>query len=192
MFSNGLDDCHIGAVSRWCQENLGTGPKKTFNLMPFLDSPAYPYALTLVLLALNRKAWEQSNIFGPGKLSLSEPNLIEVAFQYLIGERQFEMLESEDGLFSQDTEEESVDTLREAIVQLEYTMFCRKMLIRDTCEPGIWGKDCGPHQDGVEIWDFAREVQVGATDANFEPIEDDDWLEELHKVSLAYVFAFDQ
>jgi hypothetical protein len=181
MYSNGLDKSHVGAISRWCRENLGTGPKKTFALMPFLDSPAFPYALTLVLLALNRKAWARSDIFGPGKLTLSEPNLLEVAFQYLIGDRQFEMLESEDGLFSQETEGELVDTLRDAIFDLEKTMFCRRMSVRDTCEPLIWGKDCGPHQDGVEIWKFAREVD--ATDDDFQPIEDDDWLNELYKVS---------
>jgi hypothetical protein len=49
------------------------------------------------------------------------------------------------------------------------------------CKPLIWVKDCGPHQDGVEIWKFAREVD--ATDDDFQPIEDDDWLNELYKVS---------
>lgn len=108
---------------------------------------------------------------------------LEIAFEYLIGDRQFPIPESEDGAFSQEAEgmgKKPVDTLKEAISRLEKTMFCRKNVVKEDCEPQIWGKDVGPHQEGMEIVEFAH--FIGATDEDYNPIEDDDYLEEMFEV----------
>jgi hypothetical protein len=58
------------------------------------------------------------------------------------------------------------------------------MEARDACEPLVWGKDVGPHQEGVDIEEIGKLLRTDEDD--FYRIDDEDWLNDLYVVRIIH------
>jgi hypothetical protein len=189
-FRYGLQKEHIESVSRWYLENLAPPSERKAGIIRFLESVAHAHALTIVLLSLKQKEWETTAANGPSKRKkLSEDDLMRHSFNYLIGEGFSRALESESSQEEGDNpktpgRERIDDVSRPPIIHLEWLMFRCTMEARDACEPLIWGKDAGPHQEGVDIEELGKLLRTDAD--NFYRIDDDDWLYDLYEVRMLY------
>lgn len=184
-YSFRLQDEHIGTIGAWFQTHLSNKRKnRPVSSVPFLHSTAHAYALTLVLLELNRRSWEydqDSTLQLRRQRKLSPKQLMAKSFQYLIGEKRFESPENKDPMIIPDVVITSDDVLKDAIVDLEKSLFYRSNEVRDSSDPGIWGLDAGSHQNRVELHKLAEQLEVKTDD--FVEIEDGRWLDELYMVS---------
>jgi len=187
LFDHGLTKRQVGAISRWYIDNMSGGDGRKGEILSFIESVAHAHALTLVFCSLKRKEWTSQS-----QRKLNEKNLLTRSLKYLTSVEPTLDPESEEEAFSQESREtaeasplhrKGVNILKEAITDLEFSMFRRADNIRDSCEPLIWGKDVGPHQEGVDISRLGR--QLKRDNYNFMPIEDDDWLWDLHAVSIS-------
>lgn len=189
-FRYGLQKEHVESVSKWYLENLAPPAERKSGIIKFLESVAHAHALMLVLLSLKQKEWETAAANGPSKRKkLSEDDLMIQAFNYLIGEGFPRVLESESSQEEGDNaktpgRERIDDVSRSPIIYLEHLMFCCTMEVRDVCEPLVWGKDAGPHQEGVDIEELGKLLRTDSD--NFYRLDDDDWLYDLFVVRIVY------
>lgn len=181
-FRKGLGDHHVGGVAQWFRQKLTVGQ----NDLVFLDSPAYPYALTLLLLYLRRKGFEQSGPKGKSikrrKIDLEE--MRRQALHRLVGDtrRLSPEPESENSQPTNSPEEMGFKVLQEAVIGLEKLMFWRGKKVRESCDEEIWGKDIGPHQEGVDLKGLSETLRTD--EKNFKPMYDDKKLSKLCEVSI--------
>lgn len=191
-FSNGLENHHVGGVAQWFRTNLTRGRSD----LTFLDSPAYPYALILLLLHLRQREIERAGSIEMNKRrKIGIIDLRMIALKKLVGELNELSPEPESQSTQPGTQPSTqssiqpsaipttpaADVLQEAIASLENAMFYQGMKVRENCDEDIWGKDVGPHQEGVEIQELASMLRI--EEKGFKPSENEELLEDLRKVS---------
>lgn len=138
----------IGAIGAWYRKNLRPNERSMVATartdMNFLMGPARGHALTIVTLSQMRDEWAAQDV------TLTEDELMEKAFNYLCEVR------CDDKARSDDWRVQEVNW--EAVYDLERVMFSRCKDGGPACEPGIWGLDIGPHQDGWNPNNATKEV----------------------------------